>query len=70
VYWEVGGRIVQFEQQGATRAKYGTALLIHLSEDLNRRLGKGFSVDNLETMRLFYLEYSEISKNRDVVSEF
>lgn len=53
-YWEVGKRIVTVEQSGKLRAKYGEALLLKLSEDLTAKFGKGFSVDNLENMRLFY----------------
>lgn len=54
-YWEVGRRIVEHEQKGAGRAGYGEAILRRLSADLTRRLGRGFSADNLERMRLFYL---------------
>lgn len=46
------------------RAEYGKALLVHLSADLTKRFGRGFSTDNLETMRLFYNAYpaSKISE--------
>lgn len=54
-YWEVGRRIVEHEQKGSGRAGYGEAILQRLSADLTRRLGRGFSADNLERMRLFYL---------------
>jgi predicted nuclease of restriction endonuclease-like (RecB) superfamily len=53
-YWEIGRRIVEFEQGGEKRAGYGRALLQRLSGDLAGRFGRGFSVDNLESMRLFY----------------
>ena len=56
-YWAVGFRIVEHEQGGLTRAGYGKALLTRLSRDLVRQFGRGFSVDRLETMRLFYLAY-------------
>lgn len=58
-YWEIGRRIVEFEQKGKKRAEYGRALLINLSKDLTNRFGKGFSVDNIELMRMFYLSYPE-----------
>lgn len=54
-YWEIGRRIVEFEQGGKDRAEYGRALLKHLSADLSSRFGRGFSERNLEQMRLFYL---------------
>jgi hypothetical protein len=53
-YWEVGRRIVEFEQGGAKRAGYGEQLLKRLASDLTARLGRGFSVQNIENMRLFY----------------
>jgi hypothetical protein len=56
-YWETGRRIIEFEQHGKNRAEYGKELLKHISKDLNKRFGRGFSVDNLETMRLFYKAY-------------
>ena len=56
-YWEIGRRIVEFEQGGQERAKYGKALLKRLSVDLSARFGRGFGVDSLESMRLFYKTY-------------
>ena len=56
-YWLVGQRIIEQEQSGKARAGYGEALLERLSGDLTERFGRGFSVDRLETMRLFYLTY-------------
>jgi len=58
LYWLIGQRIVEFEQSGTSRAAYGTGLLLRLSADLGGRFGRGFSVDNLESMRAFYLAYS------------
>lgn len=53
-YWEIGRHIVEFEQGGESRAAYGQALLARLSKDLTQQFGRGFGVDNLEQMRLFY----------------
>jgi predicted nuclease of restriction endonuclease-like (RecB) superfamily len=58
-YWEIGRRIVEHEQGGRERAHYGGSQLERLSEDLGRELGRGFSVDNLENMRRFYLSYKK-----------
>jgi hypothetical protein len=41
-YWEIGRRIVEFEQGGADRAKYGEGLLKRLSEDLGKRADGDF----------------------------
>ena len=57
-YWEIGRRIVEYEQKGKKRAEYGSALLQRLSKDLTARFGRGFGVDNLENMRLFYSSYT------------
>lgn len=57
-YWQVGRHIVEFEQAGERRAGYGQQLLNKLSADLNKRFGRGFSMDHLELMRLFYSNYS------------
>jgi predicted nuclease of restriction endonuclease-like (RecB) superfamily len=53
-YWEIGRRIVEFEQGGQDRATYGEALIKRLSADLSSRFGRGFSARNLEQMRSFY----------------
>src|SRR5947207_15643679 len=56
-YWEIGRRIVEFEQRGEVRAQYGKQLLTRLSADLRSRCGRGFAVDNLERFRSFFLNY-------------
>lgn len=56
-YWLVGRRIVELDQGGRSRAGYGEALLARLSADLTAHFGRGFSADNLEAMRTFYLAY-------------
>ena len=53
-YWNIGKYIVEFEQEGSVRAKYGDRLLVNLSNDLTAQLGKGYSKSNLFNMRLFY----------------
>jgi len=58
-YFEIGRMIVEDEQQGKERAAYGKAVLKDLSIQLNAKFGKGFSVDNLERMKNFYLIYSD-----------
>jgi predicted nuclease of restriction endonuclease-like (RecB) superfamily len=53
--FEIGRRIVEHEQKGAQRAKYGTGLLNVLSTRLTEEFGKGFSRSNLQSMRSFFL---------------
>lgn len=63
-YYEIGCMIVEHEQKGAQRAAYGEGVLKELSKNLTNRFGRGFSVDNLENMRRFYITYSN-----EVISE-
>ncbi|MBF0238962.1 MAG: DUF1016 family protein [SAR324 cluster bacterium] len=56
-YWRIGQRIVEFEQQGKSKAEYGKGLLEKLSKDLSLTNGKGFSRSNLNYMRLFFTLY-------------
>ncbi len=54
-YWQIGQRIVEFEQKGQVKAEYGKQLLANLSKDLKIKHGKGFSLSNLKRFRQFYL---------------
>lgn len=56
-YWNVGRHIVEFEQQGNARAKYGSSLLSRLAKILRARVGRGYSHPNLNNMRKFYLMF-------------
>ena len=56
-YWEIGRRMVEFEQRGEKRAEYGVELLETLAADLTRRFGRGFSRQNLQYMRQFYTAF-------------
>lgn len=58
-YFEIGKMIVEEEQDGKERADYGKQILKELSDVLTKEFGKGFSVDNLENMRRFYLVYGK-----------
>jgi len=56
-YWEVGRIIVEHEQDGEIKAKYGARLLSELSKRLTSEVGRGYSKSNLYNMRDFYLTY-------------
>ena len=58
--WLFGWYIVEYEQNGADRAEYGSQTLKRLSAALKTKIGRGFSVDALERMRRFYLLYKHI----------
>jgi predicted nuclease of restriction endonuclease-like (RecB) superfamily len=65
LYWWLGFRIVEFEQQGSDRAEYGNRLMKRLSVDLAARFGRGFSDTNLRLMRAFYLAWQRPNKHGD-----
>lgn len=65
-YWLIGREIVEEIQQGEERAEYGRSLIKTLSTKLNERFGKGFSVQNLELFRRFYLAFHDRSSTERV----
>ena len=73
--WLVGYYIVEFEQHGADRAKYGDNLINRLSKSINR---KGFEPRRLREYRQLYMVYPtlgvEVAKymknNRILLSEY
>ena len=68
-YWEIGRRIVEFEQGGEARAAYGAQLIKRLSKDLSLRYKRGFSAKNLRQMRLFYLFFQHVEIRQTVSGE-
>lgn len=70
-YWQIGHYIVEYEQNGADRAKYGSSLLEVLAQDLTLQFGKGFSNRNLRLFRQLYLTFpiwqSLIAKSENAI---
>lgn len=58
-YFEIGRMIIEEQQDGKERADYGKEVLKKLSAVLKKEFDKGFSVDNLENMRKFFLAYQK-----------
>ena len=58
-YFEIGRMIVDYEQNGKIRADYAKETLKILSDKLTNQFGKGYSIDNLERIRKFYLIYNK-----------
>ena len=56
-YWQVGRLIVEHEQGGKSRARYGAALLEVLAQRLTADLGRGFTATNLRHMRAFCVAF-------------
>lgn len=61
-YFGVGSYIVNFEQKGNSRAEYGKQTIKKLSEKLNVKYGKGWSIETLKKARKFYEVYSQAKK--------
>lgn len=57
MYWHMGKRIFEEEQQGKNRADYGTYLIKNLAKQLEPEYGSGFSVRQLAFCRQFYRIY-------------
>ena len=68
-YFEIGRMLIEEEQGGKERADYGKHILKELSKVLTKEFGKGFSVDNLENMRRFYLAYGKSETLSRISSE-
>lgn len=55
----LGHYIVEQEQQGQERAKYGSRVIDSLSAYLTKEYGRGFSRSNVAGMRQFYMAYKD-----------
>jgi hypothetical protein len=58
--WLFGYHIVEFEQNGADRAKYGEKLIDELSKSLKKKGIKGIAPAPLRICRNFYIIYPQI----------
>lgn len=58
-YWLIGQRIVEEQQQGEHKAKYGKRLIEDLAIALTADFGKGFSYANLYNCRQFYFKFPD-----------
>lgn len=59
-YWNIGRRIVEEEQQGQERAKYGAKLIANLAQQLTLEFGAGYGRRSLEQYRRFYLSFRDL----------
>ena len=57
MYWNLGRRILEEEQQGKSRADYGSYLIRNLAKSIEPEYGSGFGVRQLEQARQFYRTY-------------
>ena len=68
--WRIGQRIVEQEQNGASRAEYGKHVIEVASAALTEEFGKGFSETNIRSYRKFYLLFSDMGIQQAVPAIF
>ncbi|WP_158728658.1 MULTISPECIES: YhcG family protein [unclassified Flavobacterium] len=57
MYWHIGQRIFEEEQNGKDRADYGEYLTKYISQQLEPEYGSGFSKRQIELFRQFYRSF-------------
>ena len=67
--WRIGQRIVEEEQNGASRAEYGKHVIEVASAALTEEFGKGFSETNIRTFRKFFLIFRNLEIQQTVSAE-
>lgn len=67
-YWQIGKLIIEDEQKGNAKAKYGKATLKNLATQLTLEFGKGFDYTNLTNMRKFYQAFPILDTLRQELS--
>jgi predicted nuclease of restriction endonuclease-like (RecB) superfamily len=61
--WMTGFYIVEYEQKGEDRAKYGERLIDEISKELKDKKLKGYSPMSLRNCRAFYRTYPQIQQS-------
>ena len=64
MYWQMGKRIFEEEQQGKERADYGSYLVKNLAKEIQPEFGSGFSYRQLAFCRQFYKTYPIVNAVR------
>ena len=68
--WRIGQRIVEQEQNGASRAEYGKHVIEVASAALTEEFGKGFSKTSIKNCKKFFLYFSHSEKGQAVPDQF
>lgn len=68
-YWNVGKRIIEQEQKGDSKARYGSYLVKRLSQELSEEYGIGFSVANIRNCRQLYLTFPKESYGYSLIGK-
>ena len=67
--WRIGQRIVEQEQNGASRAEYGKHVIEVASAALTEEFGKGFSETNIRTFRKSFLIFNNLEIQQTLSAE-
>lgn len=59
-YWQIGKLIVEKETLENLNQETSRSLILRLSKELTKEVGKGFSRSNLFNMRKFYTTYPDV----------
>ena len=68
LYWHIGERVFNEEQEGKERANYGEYLIKYLCQELQPEFGSGFSYRNLVWCRQFYRTFPIVNSLRSQLS--
>lgn len=68
-YWDIGERIVEQEQKGISKAKYGSYLIKRLAQELSGEYGSGFSVATIRNCRQLYLTFPKESYGYSMIGK-
>lgn len=68
MYWHIGKRIFEEEQEGKDRADYGKYLTKYIAEELEPEYGSGFSKRQIELFRQFYRAFPIVNALRSQLS--
>lgn len=68
--WRIGQRIVEQEQNGASRAEYGKHVIEVASAALTEEIGKGFSKTSIKNCKKFFMYFSHSEKGQAVPDQF
>jgi len=68
MYWHIGKRIFEEEQEGKDRADYGKYLTEYIANELEPEFGSGFSKRQIELFRQFFRTFPIVSALRSQLS--
>ena len=68
--WLIGYKVVEQEQKGDNRARYGKRVVEIASQTLTERFGSGYSVTNIKNFRNFYRMFKNLAISQALPDQF